>query len=149
MVPVHVAWVLEMADRPEWLVVLLDEEGKRALPVGVGPYEAQAIVMGAKKIEAPRPMAHDLLAAIIQQLGGQLERVIIHDLRGGAFIGQLDIRTPKGVMEIDCRPSDGMAVALRLGCPIFVDEDVLDKAGVEPDQLRGVEEDDSGPGVWD
>jgi bifunctional DNase/RNase len=149
VVPVRVAWVLEVAGKSEWLIVLLDEEGRRALPVGVGPYEAQAIVAGARKLESPRPTAHDLLATVIEQLGGTLERVVIHDLRDGAFIGQLEVRTPKGVMEIDCRPSDGMAVALRTGCPILVDEEVLDKAGVEPDRLRGSEDSPDEPRVWD
>jgi bifunctional DNase/RNase len=146
MVAVRVAQVLKVQGKSESLVVLVDAEGRRALPIGIGDAEAAAIALGLAHVAVPRPMTHDLLMNVIDQLGGRVERVLIHDLRGSTFIGQLEIASSVGVLEVDCRPSDGVAVAVRAGCPILVDEGVLERAGVEPDAMPPESEE---PPTWD
>ncbi|MDI3318058.1 MAG: bifunctional nuclease family protein [Bacillota bacterium] len=149
MVPVHVERVLELVTvegERSHILVLVDEEGRTALPITIGSGEAEAIAIGMSGAQPPRPLTHDLLLRVVEELGGRIQRVLVHDMRGETFIGQLDVATSRGVLEVDCRPSDGVAVAVRAGCPILVDEEVLAKAGVDPDRFRGEE---SSPPTWD
>jgi bifunctional DNase/RNase len=118
----------------EHLLILREQDGNRLLPISIGLYEATAIAVGAEGIHMPRPMTHDLLATVIARLQGDLKRVVIHDLRDETFICQLEIGTEKGIIEVDCRPSDAVAVALRTECPIFVTEEVLAQAAVVADR---------------
>lgn len=112
------------------LMVLKELNGNRLLVISIGLTEATAIAAAVEGIEAPRPMTHDLMAHIIRRLQAELARVVIHDLRNETFIGQLDIKTERGVLEIDCRPSDAVALAVRTNAPIFVTEGVLEAAAI-------------------
>ncbi|MDI3298342.1 MAG: bifunctional nuclease family protein [Bacillota bacterium] len=150
MVPMRVERVLEvvtLGGEKSHVVVLVDEEGKTALPITIGSSEAEAIAIGMSGARPSRPLTHDLLLHVVEELGGRIEQVLVHDIRGETFIGQVDVATSHGVLEVDCRPSDGIAIAVRAGCPILADEEVLAKAGVDPDRFRGGEE--SSPPTWD
>lgn len=112
------------------LMVLKEADGNRLLVISIGLTEATAIAVAIEGIEAPRPMTHDLLSHLIRRLQAEVIRVVIHDLRNETFIGQLDIRTEKGILEVDCRPSDAVAISVRTGSPIFVTEGVLEAAAI-------------------
>lgn len=150
MVPMRVERVLEVVTldgEKSHVVVLVDEEAKTALPITIGASEAEAIAIGLSGARPPRPLTHDLLLHVVRELGGRIEQVLVHDIRGETFIGQVDVATAHGVLEVDCRPSDGIAIAVRAGCPILADEEVLSKAGVDAERFRGG--DDSPPPTWD
>jgi bifunctional DNase/RNase len=116
----------------QYFLILRERGGERRLVLGIGPFEAEAIARAVAEVPVPRPLTHDLLAHTIARLGGQLQRVLIHDVRDHAFIGQMEVSTDRGLIELDCRPSDGVAVALRTRAPIFADEEILEKAGITP-----------------
>lgn len=122
--------------------------GDRAVVMGIGSAEAASIAMGAGRIRAPRPLTHDLMITLFQRLNIEVRRVVIHDMNDKAFIAVLDLVTPQGVQEIDCRPSDGVALALRARAPIFVDEAVLERAGVDLRDVVGLEDDKDDDEGW-
>lgn len=107
-----------------YFVILTD--GARKLPILIGPFEAQAIYLPLKGSTADRPMTHDLAKVIIDRLGGQLKAVIIDDLWNDTFYSRLLIQAGKNEVEIDARPSDAIALAVRFGCPVLVADSVLD-----------------------
>jgi hypothetical protein len=116
--------LVETSDRQ--IVVLQEKGGKeRAFPIEIGIFEAVAIHRVLRQEESPRPMTHDLIIDIIEGLGGQVDRVVVRDLVEGTFLGSLFIDMGDETKEIDCRPSDGLAIAVRTGCPIFVEEKVF------------------------
>jgi bifunctional DNase/RNase len=118
------------------LVVLTTAKRNRALLVLIGHAEGLAIAQRLHKLPPPpRPMTHDLLRNVITRLGGTLERMAITKIEDGTFYGELAVRQGKKLVRIDCRPSDGMALALRAGVPIFCAKAVLDEAGVDPGPL--------------
>lgn len=102
------------------VVVLRDLEGGRILPIWIGPAEAQSIAWALEGKEPPRPFAHDLLRNILAQLNASVLRIVIHDLQENTFYALISLKTPKGVKELDCRPSDALAMASRFNSPIFV-----------------------------
>lgn len=112
------------------VVVLQDASGRVKLPIFIGLMEASAIAAVREGIELPRPMTHDLLAALLEGLDGTLEKVEITALRERTFYALLHVRKDDAMRLIDCRPSDGLALALRVGAPISVSEDVIAEAGV-------------------
>ncbi len=117
--------------RGEQIVVLKEKEGKRRFPIVIGISEASAIKIKVSGITPPRPLTHDLLNDTINSLGGELERVVIDNLRANTFYAKLIIKTAQGkVKTIDARPSDSIALALRAQAPIFVDKNVLQRVGV-------------------
>lgn len=109
------------------MIVLKELEGERAFPIWIGIAEAVAIDRKVKGYVPARPLTHDLLASVVSSLGGDLERVEVCDLRESTFYGKLVVRRDGEVVEIDSRPSDAIALAVRVGCPIFVAEHVLDE----------------------
>ena len=112
--------------RGEQVVVLKERGGNRFLPIIIGISEVTAIKMKLSGIQPPRPLTHDLLRNTIAQLGAVLQRVIITKLEFNTFFAKLVIQTKEGqVQEVDARPSDSIAVALRTDAPIFVAEEVL------------------------
>ncbi|HXG59391.1 MAG TPA: bifunctional nuclease family protein [Thermoanaerobaculia bacterium] len=116
------------------IVVLKDEEEKFFLPIWVGIFEANAIALQLENIATPRPMTHDLLRNMISELDAQVTRVVINDLRDSTFFAQIRLVTSKGTLEVDARPSDAIALALRTEAPIFVAQTVLDQAQtISPD----------------
>jgi len=114
------------------VVILTDEQEKRFLPIWIGFSEADAILLALEKIPVPRPGTHDLLKSIIEAFGLVLERVLVHDIQESTFFAHLYLLPPGGgeAQVIDARPSDSIALALRLGAPIFVSETVMGQAAI-------------------
>ncbi len=114
------------------LVVLRESGGERYLPIWIGPFEAEAITMGLQDSEIVRPMTHDLLRGVIEQLGAGVEHIHINDLQDETFFARIVLRVDGEQMEVDSRPSDAIALAVRLEAPIYVNEDVMARAGQLP-----------------
>ena len=138
MIEMKVKSVILDPSSSESLVLLMDLENKKALPIWIGPFEATAIALKLEKTSSRRPLTHDLLRNVIQALNCQISRVVVNDLRGNTYFALIYIKTDKGEMVIDSRPSDAIAVALGAGAPIFVEEDVLSRAKDRdlPDRLN-------------
>ena len=116
------------------IVVLKDENEKFFLPIWVGIFEANAIALQLENISTPRPMTHDLLRNMIGELDARVTRVVINDLRDSTFFAQIRLITGGKTLEVDARPSDAIALALRTEAPIFVAQSVLDQAQtISPD----------------
>jgi bifunctional DNase/RNase len=116
------------------VVILREVGGERFLPIWIGQFEAEAIAMCLQEVEAVRPMTHDLLKNLVNGLGAALERVEIHDLRDDVFYARLVLRLNDNRIEVDSRPSDGIALAVRAHAPIFVAEEVMQRAGAKPEE---------------
>jgi bifunctional DNase/RNase len=129
-------------------VLLLKEAGAgRILPVWIGPWEAQAIAMKLQGIAAERPLTHDLFATTLGELGVRVDRVVIASLADDTFHARLEVVGSDSRHEIDARPSDAIALAVRMGCPIYASAQVLDQAAALPDGEDGEDgEGDEGPG---
>ena len=112
------------------IVILRDEAGDRTLPIWVGPVEANAIALQVENIEPPRPMTHDLLRTVMEDLGASLSRVVISDLRDGTYYAYLQLDRGGEVMLVDARPSDAIALSLRSRAPVFVESIVMDRASM-------------------
>lgn len=118
-------------NRSEQVIVFREKEGTRLLPVVIGMPEVNAIKMKLSGVKPPRPLTHDLLLQIAQELGGSLEKVVIDRLQQNTFFAKLHLKTKAGQeITIDARPSDSVALALRADAPIFVEEEVLGQAAV-------------------
>jgi len=124
------------------VVILKDLEGKRYLPILIGPFEATAIALALEGTVVPRPLSHDLMRNLLESLSAKLEQIVIHDIKEATFYAKLIVRTNGEVQEIDARPSDGIALALRMHAPIFVsdkialEETVPDKAAEPEDEQK-------------
>jgi len=109
------------------VIVLREKEGERSFPIIIGIFEAVSIDRHIKNITIPRPLTHDLIENVIRGMGGELERIVVNDLQKNTFYARLHIRRDEGEVEVDSRPSDAIALAVRVGCPIFVEDSVLEK----------------------
>ena len=107
------------------IIVLRETEGERVLPIWVGVFEANAIALQIESVQTPRPMTHDLLKSVIDELGGRLERIVVSELKDNTFYATLRLRAKGGTLTVDARPSDAIALALRSGARIFVEEAVI------------------------
>ena len=122
------------------IVVLKDDDEKFFLPIWVGIFEANAIALQLENVTTPRPMTHDLLRNMIAELDGRVTRVVINDLRDSTFFAQIRVTAGGRTLELDARPSDAIALALRTEAPIFVAQSVLDQAQtITPDAEEGDE----------
>lgn len=110
------------------IILLRDSEGERVLPIWVGVFEANAIALQIENVSTPRPMTHDLLNNVIQGLNASLEKVVVCEVKDSTFYALMHLRLPGGMVVVDARPSDAIALALRASAPIFVDEDVIEGA---------------------
>lgn len=117
----------ESNGKVEHFVLLSD--GDRKVPILIGPFEAQAITLPLDGAQPDRPMTHDLIRTIIDRLGWSLARVVIDDLWSATYYAKLHLHQGKNEIEIDCRPSDAIALAVRFDAPILVAEGILDAAG--------------------
>jgi bifunctional DNase/RNase len=111
----------------EQIIVLMEREGSRQFPIVIGRTEAVAIDRRVKSIVTPRPLTHDLLAQMIEELGGELERIVIYALRDDVFYAKLIVLQAGHDLEIDSRPSDAIALGVASDTPIFVEDSVLDQ----------------------
>jgi len=112
------------------VVLLKDSHAERYLPIWVGPFEADAIAMALQHVEAPRPMTHDLLRNVIVDLGASVSHVLINALADNTFHARIVMDIAGRHAEVDSRPSDGMALAVRCGAPIYVEPVVMDQASI-------------------
>lgn len=111
------------------VVILQEEGGERTLPIWIGAPEANAIAMELRGEKPARPMTHDLLKEVLVGLGGELRRVTITQLRDNTYLAELLVFRGGQIFEVDARPSDSIALALRTEAPIFVNEDLLERNG--------------------
>ena len=119
------------------VVILRESSGqRRLLPIFIGAAEAQAINLSLKNIETPRPMTHDLMKNLLDEVGARVERITVTALRDGTFYAEIVLNAQGEVRTVSSRPSDAIALAVRLGSPIYAEEDVLDEAGrvEQPDE---------------
>ena len=107
------------------IIVLREVDGERSFPIVIGLFEATSIDRRVKNIVPPRPLTHDLIVSVIDQLGGDLQDIVISDLQDHTYFAKLRVRKEGELVEIDCRPSDAIAVAVTAKVPIWVAEDVL------------------------
>jgi len=124
------------------IVILKDVQGTAVLPIWVGIYEANAIALEIEKVTTPRPMTHDLLKNVLSGLEARVHRVVVSDLRDDTFYAVIWLEKDGQVISLDSRPSDALALALRVDCPIFVDDGVLKNskvAGVAADKVSNDE----------
>ena len=112
------------------VVILKEKSSDRYLPIWIGPAEADAIAVQLQEVAVARPLTHDLLRAAIEQLGGQVNHIIVNDLTNDTFYARIVLDVRGDSMELDSRPSDAIALAVRAKVPIFAEEAVLDRAGV-------------------
>jgi uncharacterized protein len=110
------------------IVILKDKDGDRVLPIWVGIFEANAIALQIENIATPRPMTHDLLRNVITDLDGQVDRVVVSDLKDNTFYAIIHLTVRGERVAVDARPSDAIALALRTRSPILVEETVIDNA---------------------
>lgn len=121
------------------VVVLKDESGNTHLPIWIGIAEATSIASAIKQVAMTRPLTHDLMQTVLNEVGVRVERVVITDLRDATYFAELILSSGERAIILDCRPSDAIAVALRANAPIFVVQKVLDKAKVSIAAASGSE----------
>lgn len=117
------------------IIVLQEVEGDRSFPIVIGIFEATSIDRRVRGILNPRPMTHDLIISVAEQMGGEVQDVVISELREHTYYAVLRIRHDGELTEIDCRPSDAIAVAVTARVPIFVNEDVLGESIDDDDPI--------------
>lgn len=127
------------------VAILKDEVGERYLPIWIGPFEADAITVELQEIEMARPLTHDVLQTMINDLGGAVSHIVIRELRNDVFYAFIVLDQKGQRLEIDSRPSDAMALAVRVRVPIFVEDEVMERAGIIPEedieeQIEGVDD---------
>jgi bifunctional DNase/RNase len=116
------------------VVILKEDEGLRVVPIWIGHPEAMAIMLAVQGAEPPRPLTHDLLMGVIGATGFEVDRVEITRVEESTFYASLVLRDSGRTIALDARPSDCLALAVRSGCPVFVDEEVMSTSGIVPDE---------------
>ena len=119
------------------VVILKEKAAERYLPIWIGPAEADAIAVQLQEVTVARPLTHDLLNSVISSLGGSVRSIIVNDLNNDTFYARILVDVDGRSLEIDARPSDALALAVRVHVPIFAEEAVLEKAGVVLDTETG------------
>ena len=119
------------------VVILKEKASDRYLPIWIGPAEADAIAVKLQGVAVPRPLTHDLLSSVIESLGAVVNSIIVNDLKNDTFYARVILDVDRKLVEVDSRPSDALALAVRTGVPIYADEAVLDKAGILLDGETG------------
>jgi len=112
------------------VVLLREMEQERYLPIWIGAYESEAIAMRLQGASVPRPLTHDLLANIIAELGGVVEYIVVNDLSDNTFFARIAVQRDGELQLVDSRPSDAIALAVRVSVPIYAEESVMEKAGI-------------------
>jgi bifunctional DNase/RNase len=124
------------------IVILKDKKSERFLTIWIGPCEADAITVELQNVEVARPLTHDLLKSVIGHMGGKIKHIIVSDLRDDIFFARIIVAVNGDDMEIDSRPSDAIALAVRAKVPIYVAETVMKKAANTPDEEIDAEAED-------
>jgi len=119
------------------VVILKEKMAERYLPIWIGPAEADAIAVKLQDVSVPRPLTHDLLQSVIDALGAVVSFILVSDLQNDTFYAKIVLNVDGNQMEIDSRPSDALALAVRAKVPIYADEAVVDKAGILLDHETG------------
>ena len=119
------------------VVILKEKVSERYLPIWIGPAEADAIRVKLEGASLPRPLTHDLLCSVIDALGATVDSIVVSDLKNDTFYAKIVLNVDGGQMEIDSRPSDAIALAVRVDVPIYAEESVLDRAGIVLDKETG------------
>jgi bifunctional DNase/RNase len=119
------------------VVILREKDTDRYLPIWIGPNEADAIAVKLQGVSVPRPLTHDLLNSIVDALGASVNSIIVSDLKNDTFYAKIILNVDGGQMEVDSRPSDAIALAVRVDAPIYAEEVVLEKAGIMLDKETG------------
>ncbi len=119
------------------VVILKEKAADRYLPIWIGLAEADAIAVKLQDIAVPRPLTHDLLTSVLKALGAVVDYIIVNDLRNDTFYAKINLSVDGKRLEIDSRPSDAIALAVRVKAPIYAEESVLEKAGIEIDRETG------------
>ena len=119
------------------VVILKEKVADRYLPIWIGPSEADAIAVKLQGASVPRPLTHDLLRSVVDALGASVNSIVVCDLKNDTFFAKIILDVDGKQMEVDSRPSDALALAVRVDVPIFVDDSVLDKAGILLDKDSG------------
>jgi uncharacterized protein len=112
------------------IVLLKEREGERYLPIWIGAVEATAIALGMQGIETARPMTHDLMRDLLQGLGVTVQRIVITELRDGAFYAEIQMSSNGSTVSVSSRPSDALALAVRMNLDIYANEEVIDEASI-------------------
>ncbi len=118
------------------VLILKNEEAGKILPIWIGPYEAYAIMSAIEGVEPTRPMTHDLIKDLLDSLDARVDRVVVNDLSDNTFYARVIVETRDGAIEIDSRPSDAIAVALRTASPIYVAREVIEVSGADAEVER-------------
>lgn len=124
------------------VVVLREEDQDRYLPIWIGPFEADAITIGLQSIQMTRPLTHDLLKAIIDHMEASVSHIWVNDLKNDTFFAEIVMEANGRKLKVDSRPSDAIALAVRVNVPIYVAESVMDRAGIVPSEQEDVTEDE-------
>jgi len=140
LIAVRVDRVTLDAHTNRFVVILKDDVNNRWLPIVVGNTEAQAIALQLENVSPPRPLTHDLIKNLLESIEAKIARVIVNDLRENTYYALIGLKLNVGNTEIDARPSDAIALALRMHAPIFVSEDVMDRASVNDKDTTGENE---------
>lgn len=119
------------------VVILKEKIAERYLPIWIGPSEADAIAVKLQGVSVPRPLTHDLLCSVIDALGAKVNSIVVTDLKNDTFYARIILNIDGEQIEVDSRPSDALALAVRTDVPIFAEETVLDKAGILLDRETG------------
>jgi bifunctional DNase/RNase len=119
------------------VVLLREQTGARVLPIYIGPEEAKAIALALEGVATPRPMTHDLLRDTLGALGAELQRITVTELRDRTFYAELELRVDQRTVRVSSRPSDAIALAVRVSAPIYAAERVLDEAAAAPEEEQG------------
>ena len=112
------------------VVLLKEAEGERYLPIWIGSHEAEAIAMKLQGASVPRPLTHDLLVNVVEELGSRVKYVIVNDLSDSTFYARIAVEREESLQLVDSRPSDAIALAVRTAVPIYAEESVMEKAGI-------------------
>ncbi len=126
-IPMELSRIIISEINDQQVIYLKEIDGERTFPILIGIFEATSIDRRVKRLPSPRPLTHDLVASVIDNLGGELRDIYISDLRDHTYFAKLRIRMNGEITEVDCRPSDAIALAVTASVPIYVSEDVIDE----------------------
>ncbi len=137
MIEIEVKSVLSSTANSQQIILLKEKPGELYLPIWIGSAEAEAIAVKLQDVTNPRPRSHDLMYLIISALGANLDYVLLTEIKGETFYAQIRLNIEGQLKEIDCRPSDAIALALRAKVPIYAAEEVLQEGGIHIDEETG------------